>query len=59
MDRDAASAQDERQPYVKPQVVQVQRRIDGDNLAQSCKIGGQNASFTKTCAGPGCSQNGS
>ena len=30
-----------KRPYVPPRVLQVQRRISGDNLAAGCKIAGE------------------
>lgn len=55
---DSPSQPQRKQPYVKPRVVQVERRIDGDSLADGCK-GATSSGANGVCLQTSCNQIGS
>ena len=40
---------EQKKPYQAPRVLQVQRRIDGDNLAVGCKVAGSAGPIAEPC----------
>jgi len=58
MESDRELSPKPRKPYVSPQVLQVQRRVDGDNMATGCKISTE-ASVGLSCLQANCFNIGS